>query len=334
MQLPSLRCNARSKIFVSLWYITMLVCCAPPPIDMPPPVIGPLGVPRLTPAQAVRTTVTPPTAETAATVAHALTASPLPARTSTAPPAPPALSPAILGYSTQGWPIEVYRFGQGATRVALIGGIHGGYEWNSILLTYQMIDYFTLHPETIPLSLTLYLVPVANPDGQVQVVGAVGRFQPSQVAEDSFAGRFNGNQVDLNRNWDCRWQATAVWRDRSISGGTAPFSEVETQLLRDFLAEPPMAGVVFWHSAAPGVFAGGCTERYAAADQLATVYANAAGYPFPQAFTSYPVTGNAEDWLSLQHIPAITVELTNHTDTDWEQNRKGVMALLKYLAAK
>jgi len=252
----------------------------------------------------------------------------------TQPPAPErqVAQAQEIGVSTNGWPLEVYQFGNGPTRLALIGGIHGGYEWNTILLAYRMIDYFNENPDLVPPSVTLFILPSANPDGQVAVVGQAGPFEPAQVGDDPTIGRFNGRDVDLNRNWDCNWSPTARWRDREISGGTAAFSEVENQLLRDFLTEPPMDGVVFWHSAAPGIFPGGCNERFAGADYLGRIYADASGYPFAESFTAYPVTGDATDWLSLLGIPAFSAELHNHSELDWEENIQGVLALLNHFS--
>jgi predicted deacylase len=240
-----------------------------------------------------------------------------------------ALITYTLGYSTQGWPINVYQFGNGPVRLAFVGGIHGGYEWNTILLAYQVIDYLTIHPETIPLTLTVFILPAANPDGLVLATGNAGRFTPQQVQQGVRESRFNGNKVDLNRNWDCRWSAGAVWQQQEVSGGTAPFSEVETQLLARFLTDPPMDGVVLWHSAANAVLAGGCNEDFAEAVNLGQIYAEASGYPFKAAFTSYVITGDAADWLSLQAIPAIEIELRNRVDLDWEMNLAGILAVLK-----
>ena len=233
-----------------------------------------------------------------------------------------------VGLSTTGEPIEAYRFGEGPNQLVLIGGIHGGYEWNTVLLAYHMLDYFAENPEAVPASISLVIIPVANPDGLKLVTGTTQRFSPADVAENTRPGRFNGNGVDLNRNWECNWLPTALWGQEQISGGDSPFSEVETQRLAEFLNDEATAGVVFWHSANNGVFAGGCTGRHAGSDKLGETYATASGYPFQQAFTSYAVTGDATDWLSFQGIPAITVELNNHTDTDWEQNLRGVLAIL------
>lgn len=239
---------------------------------------------------------------------------------------------AVIGHSTQGRPIEAYTTGIGARHVIFVGGIHGGYEWNSVLLAHTFMDQVTSVPDLLPDRLKVTFIPVANPDGLAKVVGQAGRFSPDEVSADTVPGRFNANDVDLNRNWECQWSASATWRNVEVSGGSAPFSEPETRALRDYFLATQPAAVVFWHSAAPGVFAAGCDEPFAASVDLARVYADAAGYPFAPLFNAYQVTGDAGDWLSLQGIPAITVELTNRSEIDWVQNLAGVKALLDFLS--
>lgn len=233
-----------------------------------------------------------------------------------------------LGLSTHRQPIEAYQIGDGEIRIAFVGGIHGGYEWNTILLAYQAIDFFASHPDEVDESISLFIIPVANPDGQQAVVGHTGRFNPAEVAAESLPGRYNGNGVDLNRNWSCEWVPTAYLGEQEISAGSAPFSEVETRILRFFFTSPRMDAVVIWHSAKPGVFAGECEEPLPEAEVLAIVYAQAAGYPVFENFDDYPVTGDASDWLSGIGIPAVTVELNSHTATDWPQNLAGMRAVL------
>ena len=96
----------------------------------------------------------------------------------------------------------------------------------------------------------------------------------------------------------------------------------------------PVQGVIFWHSAVPGVFAGGCERIYPAAERLAAIYGRAAGYPYGDAFRYYPITGDATNWLSTQQIPAITVELVTRNDPEWPQNLAGTLAALDYLAGR
>jgi len=227
-------------------------------------------------------------------------------------------------------PLIDYQLGDGSNQIVLIGGIHGGYEWNTTLLAYHLIDYFTQRPEELPITTTLHIIPSANPDGQFMVTGQNGRFSLADVdtTADHAPARFNDNGVDLNRNWDCNWQAEALWREETISAGVYPFSEPETAVLRDFLLDVQPTAVIFLHSAANGVYGAGCTDLYQPAYQLATLYGTAAAYPVYESFDYYQVTGDATDWLALQGIPAITVELETHEALDWEKNLRGITAVL------
>ncbi len=241
-------------------------------------------------------------------------------------------SPAVfsIGNSEQGRPITAYRFNDGQKNIILVGGIHGGYEWNTILLAYELLYYFQSHPEAIPDTVTLTIIPSANPDGQALVTGKEGPFTEADVAEDSFPGRFNAKNVDLNRNWDCEWVPEAQWRNQTVSGGTAPFSEAETIALRNFFLTQETEAVIFLHSAANGVFAAGCPETDLDSMLLAQTYGSVSGYPVYERFTSYPITGDAGDWLTMNGISSITIELFDHQNIEWSKNLAGMLAVLDY----
>lgn len=239
----------------------------------------------------------------------------------------------VIGYSTEGRAIEAFRFGNGPNHVMLVGGIHGGYEWNTILLGYKFIDFFIAYPEEVPSTMTITIIPSANPDGQFLVTGRTGRFVSEDVMEPTEQGRFNGNKVDLNRNWDCQWQPTGIWREQVVSAGEYPFSEVETQQLRDFITSqvPALSLVVFLHSAASGIFMGGCDQNILPQTFVLTqVYSDASGYSVYESFVSYSVTGDASDYLATLGIPSFSIELKNHSDLDWDENLSGVRAILTY----
>jgi hypothetical protein len=233
-----------------------------------------------------------------------------------------------IGFSGEGRPIVSYQFGYGADDLVLVGGIHGGYEWNTIVLAYELIDYLTAHPELIPANVTLHIIPSANPDGQFVATGSSGRVDGTAVYNNTIPGRFNANGVDLNRNWDCEWSAEAVWSNTAVSGGDAPFSEPETQALRRFFWRIRPQVVLFWHSKADGVFAAGCGATYPPSVAAAEQFATAAEYPLFNDFSHYPVTGDASNWLATQGIASFTVELKTHNGADFAQNLAGVLALL------
>jgi hypothetical protein len=236
----------------------------------------------------------------------------------------------VIGQSSRGFPLSAHKFNDGANEILLVGGIHGGYEWNTILLAYDLIDYFKYNPAAVPDSVTLNIIPVANPDGLEEVTGKTDRFDVEDLAADTLPGRWNGNEVDLNRNWDCNWQEMGTWRDRPVSGGSEVFSEPETKILKELFLQTQPVAVIFLHSAADGVFASGCPDTHQPSMALASVYGVAAGYPIYERFSAYEVTGDAGDWLSQQEIASISVELIDHNyqERDFRQNLAGMLAVL------
>lgn len=238
----------------------------------------------------------------------------------------------VIGQSVQGRTIDAYTYGMGSTTIAFVGGIHGGYEWNSVLLAYTFMDYIVAHPEIIPKNLSVIVIPDANPDAVFKVVGKEGSFTLADIPPGNLsAARFNADQVDLNRNFACKWQATSTWQNKTVSGGTLAFSEPESRTIRDFALKNKPSAMVFWHSAAGAVYASQCGQGILPDTlNIMNLYAKAGDYPAVKVFDSYPTTGAADDWLSTIGIPAITVELKTHDTIEWDKNLAGIKALLTY----
>jgi hypothetical protein len=244
----------------------------------------------------------------------------------------------VLGTSVQNRPITAYHYGTGETEILFVGGIHGGYEWNTSLVAYQLMDYLSANPSVIPQNVTVSVIPVVNPDGLAKVVGTDGPFTAAQVsksADTQVAGRFNANTVDLNRNFDCDWQSQGKWQSKTVSGGTAAFSEPESLAIKNYVDSRTPAAVVVWYSAAGGVFASNChTGVSAQTAELTKEYAKASGYKAYDSFDFYETTGDMVNWLAKEGVPAISVLLTNHQDTEWTKNKAGIEAILKHYAIK
>jgi hypothetical protein len=248
----------------------------------------------------------------------------------------------VIGKSVDGRDIRAFKLGTGDKTLVYIGAIHGGYEWNSALLSYELIDYLTANPNAIPSDIEVIVIPVANPDGLNKVIGTSSRFLAANAPQFDYAneitlespvvsGRFNANNVDLNRNFDCKWQSDAVWRDYTVGAGTEAFSEPESRAIRNYLIRKSPKAVVFFHSASNGVYTSFCEgDALGGTSDLLDVYGNAAGYPRYDDYPYYKVTGDATDWLSTLGIPAITVELSKHTDTEWGKNLAGIEAMFRF----
>lgn len=263
------------------------------------------------------------------------------ATVTTTPPAPVVTSQndgktSVIGKSVEGRDITAYQYGTGDTKILFVGGLHGGYEWNTTLVAYELMDYLAKTPSVIPAKVQITVIPVVNPDGLVKVAGTAGRFSQTDVASSTatqIAGRFNANRVDLNRNFDCDWQSTGTWQKTAVSGGSKAFSEPESQAVKAYVEANNPAAVVVWYSAAGGVFSSSCDAGVSSATRaLTNLYGAASGYPAHESFDFYETTGDMPNWLAKKNIPAISVLLSTHEDTEWAKNQKGIEALLTYYA--
>jgi predicted deacylase len=238
----------------------------------------------------------------------------VPARASQAAPSVTELT---LGTSGQGRSITAVKIGDGARKFALVGDTHGGPEANTYHLVAQLADYFRAHPEEVPPEVRLYVIPTLNPDG---LAGST---------------RFNAAGVDLNRNMNTNLDACPE-NDWSIhvegargiesdTGGPYPDSEPESRLIRDFLIDA--SAVIFYHSDGGDVFPAFC--EHAPSIALAQAYAAGTGYRYDRYWQNYNITGGMHDWAGSLGIAAVTPELFNGIDTDYEQNLAGVQTILR-----
>ena len=243
-----------------------------------------------------------------------------PTETPTPIPLPFESGPQTIGQSVEGKPIPVYRFGTGEVERLIVADIHGGYEWNTLLLATQFIHYIELHPEIIPADVTLYILPVLNPDGEARVHGTLGRV--------------NANGVDLNRNWDANWQKDwnpfGCWTEEPIHSGPYAASEPETVALVNFILSRHFTGIISYHSAGLGIIPGAWDENRESF-RLAAALALIGPYPYPPVDTGCTYTGEFVNWATKIGIPSVDIELTNHTDSDFEYN---LPILKKFLSWK
>lgn len=245
----------------------------------------------------------------------------------------PFITEEIIGKSVEGREIKSYAFGNGETNLVFVGGIHGGYEWNSTYLAYRFIDFLKENQDFVPSDITVTVIPSANPDGLFKITGKVGRFTVDDVPDSTTngLGRFNANDVDLNRNFDCKWKPESTWQNKIVSAGTSAFSEPEAQAIKNFVEDKKPKAFVFWHSKANAVYASECTDGVLPETLgIMKAYSLSSGYKSVKSFDAYEVTGDAEGWLASIGIPAITVELRTHESIEWGKNIAGVKSVIEY----
>lgn len=219
-----------------------------------------------------------------------------------------------IGTSVAGRSMEVYRFGTGSVEKLIVYGIHGGSEYNTVQLATQTIADLKAHPERIPIDVSLYLVPVLNPDGVARAHGP--------------EGRANDHGVDLNRNWNNLWKPdwkrNGCWSVLPISAGTYPLSEPEARSLWRLIAAHHFEEMISYHSAAMGILPAG-QPLDPASVRLAKAVANGTDrkdYPYPPLNSGCEYTGQLSDWASTLGIAFIDLELPDHTNTDFAANLK------------
>lgn len=265
----------------------------------------------------VRTSTLVPTATTPSVI---LLPSFTPSHTPPAITRTPLPTTFIFGQSVQGRDLIAYRFGTGRHWIMLVGGIHAGFEANTIALMEQLRLEWQNNPREILPEVSFIVIPRLNPDGESR-----GRI---------IEGRFNGNGVDLNRNWGCGWEESAEFANGPVDPGFAPFDQPETAALAALIQEVQPSAVLFYHSAANGVFAGGCGDNPNLSDDLAQVYGTASNYPFGAEFEAYEVSGTGPAWVNSIGIPSLDVELASDDVTEFDRNLRALQAVQRWIAAR
>lgn len=170
----------------------------------------------------------------------------------------------------------------------------------------------------------IWILPNVNPDGDEYDRLGNGWYRNWRKNR-----RNNGDGtwgVDLNRNYGYRWGydnvGSSPYTGSQTYRGPAPFSEPETQALRDFaLAHPDLVASISFHTYGELIlWPYGYTYEDVPADMIAEDHAvfvemgrrMAAlnGYTAMQASDLYPTNGDSDDWLyGQQGIFAFTFEL-------------------------
>ena len=273
-------------------------------VVIPTPVFTDTPVPTDTAVPTNTPTITPTPTQT-----------PTPTNTSTPTITPtPLVATRVIGQSVNGNPIEVEQIGNGPHRIVLVSSVRGD-QPEAVAVVEAIAEHFRNHLEEVPADVSLYFLPVLNPDGfEIET-------------------RFNANEVDLNRNWD-----TPSWRKDSPqpggndpeSGGPEPFSEPETAALSAWLEDiqedaASVQVISYYHHISADIPERGRvipgyveyetpTEASAALAQTLESASNVAYEPFWDGL--YQPTGEMAQWVAIQGMAAADVEIPPAGDLD------------------
>jgi len=239
-----------------------------------------------------------------------------------------------IGRSVQGrdlWAIEISdNVAQNeAEPVAIFLGGHHAREWIAVdvpfLLAKHLLENYVSDAQISERvnAAEIWIVPLVNPDGHQYSVTTDRLWRKNR--RDNGDGTFG---VDLNRNYAYQWGGNGSSGDTfsEIYRGSAPFSEPETQALRDFLlAKKPRALITYHNFSQLILYPWGYTDdpvpdeaalhaqAVAMANQIRAVHG--VSYTPEQGSDLYLASGETTDWL-YSEIPQsrpYTIELRPRT---------------------
>lgn len=215
--------------------------------------------------------------------------------------APQLITKKVFGTSTKGKDIYGYEIGSGGKTLLLFGAIHGD-EKNTADLLHKFVEEIRANPENISDSKKLVVIPIVNPDGYYER-----------------SDNLNINGVNLNRNF-----ATKEWKpyeQDGISAGSQPFSEIESVIIAQVVEQYQPEVMIAFHSQGALV----SPEEDDTSIALAKWYGSKTGYSY---YDEWSYVGTATLWfLETVQKPAITVELSDHIQNDWEINKNALLTL-------
>eukprot|EP00746_Dinoflagellata_sp_MGD_P009959 gnl/MRDRNA2_/MRDRNA2_120418_c0_seq1.p1 gnl/MRDRNA2_/MRDRNA2_120418_c0~~gnl/MRDRNA2_/MRDRNA2_120418_c0_seq1.p1 ORF type:complete len:445 (+),score=78.72 gnl/MRDRNA2_/MRDRNA2_120418_c0_seq1:103-1335(+) len=91
-------------------------------------------------------------------------------------------------------------------------------------------------------------------DSEFQIVINGNPYSRKKVEQGDFCLRVNEHGVDLNRNWDEKWQADAVLDSSDTNPGTQAFSEPETKIFKSLVSDYKPTNFLTVHSGTRGMY--------------------------------------------------------------------------------
>ncbi len=206
----------------------------------------------------------------------------------------------------------------------IIMGAHHAREHLSVEIPLMFIKYLLENRSDTKVSALLdsrdiWVIPIVNPDGKEYDIATAKYRMWRKNRRDNRDGRFG---VDLNRNYGFKWGTGGSSKDTGSDTymGPAPFSEPETQAVRDFVSSHLNAKVLLtvhtfselilypWGNTYDNI---GNAKDLGVFETMARTMAQWNRYTPQQASDLYIASGDTTDWAYGEHgIFAFTFELS------------------------
>lgn len=245
-----------------------------------------------------------------------------------------------IGNSVQKKIIKCYKIGNDDKKILFVGGIHGN-ETGTVKLACYVANWFydknavetrlacpqDKHRCLVSTgNITLFIISCLNPDGYELAKKNPDYFHRGKV------GRFNANNVDLNRNFPSQnFKQKSVWKtgkdysekSQEIFCGEFGGSEPETRALIDFINKEDIKNLIIWHNLGSDVI---INENDEVAKKWAETYYQYSKFKIRNFFK---LSGSAAEWCRENDIHYMTVEGSSRWGSDWKRQRKSIENILK-----
>ncbi|OGI25337.1 MAG: hypothetical protein A3J76_02110 [Candidatus Moranbacteria bacterium RBG_13_45_13] len=234
-----------------------------------------------------------------------------------------------IGKSAGGLEINLFELEGGPKKILFIGGTHGN-EVGTVKLARNLANWLWFEKKNFP-NQSSYIVPCLNPDGF-----AIARKNPNYFGGGKI-GRFNGNSVDLNRNFPVpSFKSESFWyrgknyeESEKVYCGSNGSSESETQALIKLICENEIKIIYSFHNAGGDVI----SNSNSFAKEIGKIYAQNSGFRLlgPECNYNRDFSGWMGEWCDLQDIAYIEIEGSTRWGSDWKKQKKAIEASLKYI---
>ncbi|MBU4481860.1 hypothetical protein L6278_01750, partial [Candidatus Parcubacteria bacterium] len=199
-----------------------------------------------------------------------------------------------------------------------------GNEVGTVKLAKKIINYFF----NKNLNIELFVIPVLNIDGYTKAIKNPDYIHRGKV------GRFNLNNVDLNRNFPTQnFQSKSVWKtgknysekSQKVFCGEFAGSEPETKSLIKFIQENNIKNLIILHNVGKDVMINKGDE---VAENWARIYNK---YSKFKKRYDMNLDGGASDWARENEIHFIAVEGSSRWGSDWGRQKKAILKIMKVI---
>lgn len=232
-----------------------------------------------------------------------------------------------IGESVMENKIYCIKIGRGKKKI-FINGAHHGLEHLTSAFIMRFIeeyayaisegcDFFRHSPAELFNSVSLFAVPMVNPDGVDIAIHGMDITNPyhrkliSMVGIHSFnkVWQANANGVDINHNYDANWQVVEEHPSPSKYSGPYSESEPETKAIVDFVRSEKFDLLLAFHSQGGEIYYDFDGKMSSDSLELAKNFASVSGY-IPSKTSGSASFGGCKDWFIKEFGKAgFTVEM-------------------------